>query len=605
MKKNESTKWDLAELSRARSVKEFDSALEGLEERWRKLWTDDISEIVSNANGVVAEPPTLILNLESKQGFESHIWSLERRIRRFINTIDLTYMLEDRSFGDYRLTMERRIDEIKVETDSLRLRAANIKVILTNLATAARAAQTADRAAQASLEGPPCPFFGDRVAGFLAGGDVLAAAVGRSRSRIDSLNHAVSQPRYKEQVIAAVRPLWGHIHKRFGNWLVRALPALNTLKWLALVALLTYVLLGSLMPTSIWLLPLAAAAAGVSLWRYFKTKRWLERRVLLVRDGFEYINPDIETPFGEEGEKQSLGFWSEKFEVLSESDLLQKLGQDLQAGVLSSRQEPRPIEPVDIAKTGLIVALFFVAISWLLVVAVDCSSGGWPSYAVTSNSPPIDNCVLAFGKVLWAGPGHLVMKDSERGLTFIPPGKILRIQRNEKRPATCMPAGNLQQATLLTVLSPGTAFQESAIIPFSPGGEVRGCDPFFGKGTEPTEIGGEVLQKFAAQYKGKRIDVRGFSSMKEFSCPSADQSKYLNWKLAEQRRAAVLKALGANLSADGSRWECKDFVLDPASATRFTDESEMRKHDCNQNIARYAEIVISNGEPDPGCKKMN
>src|SRR5688500_2667665 len=110
---------DLNTLTKATSPQALSDALRTLESAWASLWNGVVSELVSDAHDQAADVVSLASELKAITQLKPRLWSLERRMRAFMRCIDITYMMEERSFGDYRLMLEQRIEALSDEADDL------------------------------------------------------------------------------------------------------------------------------------------------------------------------------------------------------------------------------------------------------------------------------------------------------------------------------------------------------------------------------------------------------------------------------------------------------------------------------------------------------
>lgn len=589
---------------------------------WDEMWSDNITEAVSDRNGHVVASLPIASRSDALKGLQPRLWSLERRMRSLIRMINLTYMVEERSFADYRLGIEQRIDSVRSDTDDLKRRLELVEAKLRELQSAAEAClKGADNAFNRLNKQDPeyentvsdLTKLKAQVDDFCNGTTELVDIVLEARNRVAALNYVVSQPAFKGVVADVLSVHWEDVNKAFGTWLRRIHPALKSFGFLVIVSLLTYLLVGSLIPSFAWTWLLGAVAIGTAIWRYYQTRGRLERRISKLAEGFGYIDPDSTerntgAPRHRRGGSEHDGGGSSTFwnvSALAGPALMERLSAVLRDSHYDAMLLPNPTTPTKILLAGLVGGMTLAIVAWTLAFP---SPAFWPRYSVTLTDPATSGCALAFGKILWAGPGDLILRDttaSEGRLTLIPLRSGLRMQQALKAPPPCIPVvGNGPPLTLISVLNPGVQIRRSAVIPFFPG-PVHGCGSLYGQGTSLTADGRTFLSrlkdilKSCSKDRPARIDVRGFASTKEFACTTADQARQLNWDLAEKRREVVLTALGAKRSSDGKRWFDTPFALDPDSANRWSSEEEMRSgklfNDSDQSIARYVEIRVKDG----------
>lgn len=205
-------------------------------------------------------------------------------------------------------------------------------------------------------------------------------------------------------------------------------------------------------------------------------------------------------------------------------------------------------------------------------------------------------CSLAHGSVLWAGPGEVIVNRLDGRLTAIDRSRVARMSRGEATSPRCeeetRPVERAGLDLVPTQIHISSTLQgkdqATFAVPFQSPKASIDCNfssdsPGVGVGDDSTRAWlGSVGRALVAcgERTGRRplVDIRGFASSTPFICPGEDSEK-LNLKLAEMRRANVLRIMFHERGFSGSPLAPPTIDLVMAGKTRWGSPQHMHDFD--------------------------
>jgi hypothetical protein len=567
---------------------------------WSSFWRERIAPLIAEMDGgVVAEPE--ISALLSRPCFghaqvapgngaagtlapteiKGRAEALERRMRRWQTQLELSAMMEERTFTDYRGVLESRFSDLEQDSRPIAKDAKSVLGTLKALADCATALQLS--------------YLSDNLT-------AIADAVDQSRQRAESIAEVFGDPVVRRSQADSIRDLYDDVRKEFMTWQRRIAPAGAVLGSGVLFAVGLYGLVGSLAPTPIWLSVLLGVAVVAAARRYYRTRVDLERRIGAYQSALAFLWPDSRA--------EHSSFWSGNTSPDLQSELTRGFSSAREASAKQSRKKSRAF-----SSHGTVPIFGSVLLVFLYGDFLASRSDGdslWPRFAAypigdaqRASSP----CPTSYGVVYWAGPGSVAIRqvgDSSspqlRGLAYLSPSAVGHLVRSMSSPAC---GGVTSASDVATYLLPRNG-RASVLVPFVD--EVRGCDPNDTGGARLSATTLDVVDRVGAliqrcSFPEKvRVDVRGFASDKDFEC-GVKPSDELNLQLAEARRAAVLERLIGDPSSrprgGQTVWDTRGgFLLDHPGIQRWDGSIELMRRENRftanpEQISRFAEIIVS------------
>ena len=427
-----------------------------------------------------------------------------RQARRLFGLIAREPMVEERTFSDYRLSLEQRIEGLQSEISSALKGVSLAKSYLM-------------RVKAAVPDGRPAP-----------GIDALQRALVQVELQARALNESVGAATFKSEMADGLRPLWRYVDKSFGTWQRRVQPSVLAGLWSLLIVGLFYIILGAFYPTIWILLPMLAVALWRMLAKYWNTRFILDKAIQNARVKLAPLRAD--------GYHQDATVWLLKTDDERRLFVSKTTSPECRCGVAihsdaSSKGETiedadnrKPVSLVtDAIKRGTSAALIalLVAASVMLLLFVGLQVA--PHYAVVGNSVGQTECTLTVGSVVWPGPGQLLLLEGRwpGRLNVVSFSRISRLAPEGSAPERCRPISASSLELHSTVVEYPNVVERNRVlaVPIFPA-PVH-CPPSASTGI--SEQGKEMIKRLgkaiiscSVPLHAVRLDVRGFASSKEF-----------------------------------------------------------------------------------------
>ncbi|QND79585.1 hypothetical protein H4W19_14725 [Pseudoxanthomonas mexicana] len=503
--------------------------------------------------------------------------SAYRSVERLFDCINLDRMIEERSLGDYRAELENKFGKVHADAKS-------------QLATAEEFKTSVDSIVHNAAHSNEHAILLENLR-------ALSQLAGLSKKRLELLEKEFKSSSNSVAFARAFENTWDSVSISFGTWIRRLNPLRKWIGWGMVTALFAYLILGAVFPSQMTLWVLISVVIGVAAWRYWSERQRQESSIKKHLKAFNALNPTTGT------------FWTDtdpKLSLIGMSSAARESSEEAEV------QDTRRLAfPLAVASAVIYVALLGAALSGFYSP---------PSYAAFVVNPTSNSaCRVAGGTVMWAGPGRIVLLDNARDegrVQLISSHLIAGLRSGLQLPECNAGSDNLagpSTGIVSMIHADARILPRSLIIPFMD--DVRGgCNDtkIYGEGTmlSDTSTKQVISQlkkslencriKHGDRFRPPVIDIRGFASLKEFSCASARDQGKLNLALAEMRRTRVLEALASlsSPSSDGN-WHPENFVLQPSGVRRWDSHADMRRFtmfdDSIDPVARYVELRLVDG----------
>ncbi len=576
-----------------------------LEPLWRELWTDEIALLVRESDGRTASVRTIdcICSGKDTLRLEAHAGSLQRQARRLYRSLELEPMLEERTFGDYRLTLEQRIEALRSEASS------------------AMEGATIALESIAHLES----VFGSQVQSLNELKRVLEVA----QSQCKEIETSVGEPQFKGILADAFRSRWLSVTDQFGTWQRRLQPALVNFTAFGALALVCYMILVLWLPASLLINALALVPVAAAVSRYYMTRHNLRAAIDSDRDLISPLDPD-------EKPRSGNWLWAQELESVRGS------GDLIEGGLSRVRMRGQKAVGYKGGATWAAATIVGATVITPWVFAV------WhaPDHEAISQSASHGTCVVDRGRILWPGPGGVVVMGGSEPLvqgesrafsqvSILRSESVSQLKRSAggQSPPLCSEQSH-HAPLLLNVSVPNNSLsvelRRLIVLPVFTA--PVSCDD--------VEMDGQRLRTIGHRGGGSRVDasseqilrnigrgivacgvnrpvvvdVRGYASSSEFDCGdlSLRSSDELNVDLAEIRRRDVIDRLRDHVPRgheperlvvvmeDQPRWGAKslsDAHKRMTNSRVFEDRNGSIVERNREALSRYVEIeVLSPGD---------
>jgi hypothetical protein len=556
-----------------------------LNQKWQQLWSDEIALLIRTSDqkavsfkswreltGRVNPLPTLVPWLDGCM----------RQTRRLFALVAREPMVEERTFSDYRLSLEQRVEGLQSEVSS----------VLKGISLANGFLMQVKR-------GIP----NGRVA---PGIDALLKVLAQVEVQAKALQESVGAPTFKSELADGLRPLWRYVDNRFGTWQRRVKPPVVELLWSLLIVALFYIIVGAFLPTIWILLPLISIALWRTLSKYWNTRFVLDQAIRKARNKLAPLRADGDDPTGAsvwtlKADHERPAFVSiVRVQVASlSSDLPKdKTGEEADTDKSKWRHATEAL-----GKIGAVILALLVTglVMTLLVVGLKVT----PRYAVIGASSGQAECTLTVGSIVWPGPGQLLLLEGGwlGHFNVVSQSRISRIAPEGSAPERCRSAPNASLELHSTIVDYPNLVERNRVlaVPIFPN-PVHCPAPLntgiSDQGKEMIKRLGRAIISCSAPLHAVRVDVRGFASSKEFAhCKPTND---LNLELAEKRRTDVIRELRKavqdapeDLEIEygdlGPRWRDSDEMHQNAFISD-QENGELKKD--RERLTRYVEVEI-------------
>jgi hypothetical protein len=484
------------------------AVLGSLESFWEIWWRQEMTLLLRSSQN---KSPVLVTLSEFRSqsvNRDWHPWLIapQRQARRLMRLVDLVQMMEERSFPDYRVGLDQALEGLQSEAEATR-----------------DGAEEVVRSIDATID----LFRGDPY--FDANMDVLKSCINAALGQSKALATTAGQPTLKSDLADAFRNLWGVVSEQFGTWQRRIRPSIFLSLWLLGTFFILYMALCAWIPTQLLVILFLAITASAAISRYYVTRGHLEFQMKIARDGLRSLDPNLS--------EDARSIWR-----ASSHEALRAFPENLYADLR------RLSDTIWSLPTGIRGRYALLGIIGLLAIGV-LSYANSTSFDVVVRQSSV-TCMLSRGRILWAGPGQVVMYSEQDRLTVIPSESVAVIGHAQSSLERC---GSTSKATLQVTSFISTdnheeMIEKSYVLPvFS---RRVHCPSKDGKyNWRPDSVFGEPFGDLMSGFRscavpGKAVKVRvlGYSSSKEFvGC--ADSNGSPNKLLASERRRYVIEML--------------------------------------------------------------
>jgi hypothetical protein len=425
---------------------------------------------------------------------------------------------------------------------------------------------------------------------FQANVNALGSCIDKAFGQSRAIATTAGQPTLKSDLADAFRNLWDVVSKQFGTWQRRIRPSINLATWTVAGFLMLYIAVCAWIPSELLLAIFLLITASAAIWRYYLTREFLDDQMTIAKSGLRSLDP------GAWSDSDDRSIWN-----ASSQDQFRAFPDNLSADLRHISRNKWSLPSV----TRGLYAIPVIA----TVVAMILSYWVTPTpFDVVVRQSSV-RCTLAHGRIVWAGPGQVVMYSKESGFAMIPSSTVALIGREHGSADYCGSTSkpSLQITSFISTETQDATIERSYVLPVFTK-DVHCPSKTGGYDWRPDSVFGEPFNQLLSAFgscavAGKPVKVRvlGYSSSKEFvGCDDARHS--LNKKLAAARRRYIIEKLREPYTdAEGvlhGGLTPQQLEIEPAEAANdVNDKVDGQLVRPREFLSRHAEIqIVSAGD---------